>query len=187
MAGSLGEESNHWQIVLIVVERDGSLVLVAEPTRPAVPCPKCGELSRRRHSTYLPRPLDLPWRGRTVRLHVYSRRWFCDVPECPQEIFAERFDSVLARYARQTRETTELLSAFALQAGGEGGARLARKAGVPTSPDTLLYLLHRMADEEEQRGPRVLGVDDVARAPRGALIPRGLRDPPLAAAAAGRS
>ena len=72
-------ESDYWCIVLIVVEHDGSLDLVAEPTREAVPCPTCGELSRRQHSSYLRRPLDLPWRGHTVRLRVHSRRWFCDV------------------------------------------------------------------------------------------------------------
>ena len=33
----------------------------------------------------------------------------------------------------------------------------------------------------------LLVLDDFLRAPRGAVIPRGLRDPPLAAAAAGRS
>jgi transposase len=162
MVGSLGGESQHWCIILIVVERDGSLVLVAEPTRQAVPCPKCGELSQRPHSNYERRPLDLPWRGHTVRLKVHSRRWFCDVPECPRKIFAERFDGVLAHYARRTDEATELLTAFALQAGGEGGARLARKVGVPISPDTLLRLLHVLADDADQRGPRVLGVDDVA-------------------------
>src|SRR5215831_1146249 len=153
----LGGESEHWCIVLIVVEHDGSLVLVAEPTREAVPCPKCGQLSRRQHSSYLRRPLDLPWRGHSVRLSVQSRRWFCDVPDCPRQIFAERFDGVLARYARRTDEATELLTAFALQAGGEGGARLAHKAGVPTSPDTLLRLLHLMSDPPV-RTPRVLGV-----------------------------
>ena len=163
MAESDGGESGHWQIVLVVVERDGSLVLVAEPTRQAVPCPKCGELSKRQHSSYLRRPLDLPWRGHTVRLRVHSRRWFCDVPECPRAIFAERFDGVLAHYARRTHETTDLLTTFALQAGGEGGARLARKVGVPISPDTLLHLLHALTDDDgEQLGPRVLGVDDVA-------------------------
>jgi transposase len=162
MAESLGGDSEHWEIVLVVVERDGSLILVAEPTRRAVPCPKCGELSGRQHSSYLRRPLDLPWRGHTVRLRVHSRRWFCDVTDCPREIFAERFDGVLAHYARRTCDTTDLLTTFALQAGGEGGARLARKAGVPISPDTLLLLLHALGDEGEQRGPRVLGVDDVA-------------------------
>src|SRR5215472_10222607 len=108
MAESFGGESDEWCVVLIVVERDGSLVLVVEPTREAVPCPMCGQLSRRQHSNYDRRPLDLPWRGHTVRLRVHSRRWFCDVPDCPREIFA-----------RRTNGTTELLTAFALQAGGE--------------------------------------------------------------------
>jgi transposase len=170
MVMPLSGDSEHWCIVLVVVERDGSLVLIAEPTREAVPCPKCGQLSRRQHSSYLRRPLDLPWRGHIVRLRVHSRRWFCDVPDCPRKIFAERFDGVLARYARRTEGTTELLTAFALQAGGEGGARLAHKAGVPTSPDTLLRLLHLMSDPPV-RTPRVLGVDDVALR-RGRGVPR---------------
>ena len=106
MAESVGAETGHWEIVLIVVERDGSLVLIAEPTRQAVPCPTCGERSRRQHSSYLRRPLDLPWSGHTVRLRAHSRRWFCDVPDCPREIFAERMEGVLAQYARRTCETT---------------------------------------------------------------------------------
>jgi transposase len=44
----------------------------------------------------------------------------------------------------------------------EGGARLARKAGVPISPDTLLRLLHALTVADDTRGPRVLDVDDVA-------------------------
>jgi transposase len=92
------------------------------------------------------------------------------VPDCPRQIFAERFDGVLARYARRTDEATELLTAFALQAGGEGGARLAHKAGVPTSPDTLLRLL-QMTSDPPVRTPRVLGVDDVALR-RGRGVPR---------------
>src|SRR5205807_212328 len=100
-------------------------------------------------------------RGRTVHLRVHARRWFCDTPGCSRKIFAERFEGALASYARRTDDATELLQTFALQAGGEGGARLAHKAGVPTSPDTLLRLLHTMSDPAV-RTPRVLGVDDVA-------------------------
>lgn len=96
-----------------------------------------------------------------VRLRVRTRRWFCDLPGCSRKIFAERFHGALATYARRTDGTTELLRTFALQAGGEGGARLAQKAGVPTSPDTLLRLLHRMVDSPIGT-PRVLGVHDVA-------------------------
>jgi transposase len=151
MGASVGAESERWCIVLVV-----------EPTRVAVPCPRCGELSRRQHRRYDRHPLDLPWRGKTVRMRVHSRRWFCDAPTCPRKIFAERFDGELAHYARRTNGTTELLTTFALQAGGEGGARLARKLGVPISPDTLLRILHSLEDDRVERGPRVLGVDDVA-------------------------
>src|SRR5215210_6603849 len=162
MGAVAGAESERWYIVLVVVERDGSLVLVVEPTRVAVPCPQCGELSRRQHSRYERHPLDLPWRGKTVRMRVHTRRWFCDTPNCSRKIFAERFDGALAHYARRTNGTTELLTTFALQAGGEGGACLGHKAGVPISPDTLLRSLHSLVDADVQRGPRVLGVDDVA-------------------------
>ena len=70
MTTSLGAESERWCIVLVVVERDGSLLLVVEPTRVSVPCPLCGELSRRQHSRYERHPLDLPWRGQIVRMRV---------------------------------------------------------------------------------------------------------------------
>src|SRR5258708_38530127 len=149
------------EIGLVVVGQVGSLVLIAEPSRVAVAWPGCGELSRRRHSRYERRPIDLPWRGRTVHLRVHTRRWFCDAPACSRRIFAERFEGALASYARRTNGATELLQTFALQAGGEGGARLARKAGLPTSPDTLLRMLDVMIDAPV-RTPRVLGGDDLA-------------------------
>src|SRR5579859_6608940 len=120
MAGSHGAEADRWCIVLVVVERDASLVLEVEPTRRSVPCPSCSELSRRQHSRYERHPLDLPWRGQTVRMRIHSRRWFCDTPTCPRKIFAERFDGALVRYARRTLVAEDLLKTFALQAGGEG-------------------------------------------------------------------
>jgi len=97
----------------------------------------------------------------TVRLKIRTRRWFCDEVDCPRKIFAERFDGALDRYARRTVVAGDLLRTFALQAGGEGSARLAHKAGVPVSPDTLLRLLRAMNDGDV-RVPRVLGVDDFA-------------------------
>lgn len=158
--GRSGIEKEHgWTLSTIVVEADGSVALRVTPTREAVPCPSCGILSRRRHSWYTRRAMDLPWRGATVRLRVRSRRWFCDEPGCPRRIFAERFDGLLACGARRTDEATSLLVELGLRAGGEGGARLARKAGVPTSPDTLLRLV-KMLGLTAVPTPRVLGVDD---------------------------
>jgi transposase len=158
--GPSGIENEHgWTFTTIVAEADGTVVLRVTPTREAVPCPTCGVLSRRQHSWYVRRAMDLPWRGATVRLRVRSRRWFCDEAGCPRRIFAERFEGLLASGARRTNEATSLLTELGLRAGGEGGARLARKAGMPTSPDTLLRLV-KMLGVAAARTPRVLGVDD---------------------------
>src|SRR6266571_2730459 len=134
MGAALGAESERWCIVLVVVERDGSLVLHAEPTRTAVPCPACGTLSHRQHSRYQRRPLDLPWRGAIVRMNVHTRRWFCDEPTCPRKIFAERFDGALARYARRAVVADNLLRTFALQAGGEGERGWPVRLAYPSPP-----------------------------------------------------
>ncbi len=50
---------------------------------------------------------------------------------------------------------------FGLRAGGEGGARLARKAGIPTSPDTLLRLVRGLGGGVVPT-PRVLDADGFA-------------------------
>jgi hypothetical protein len=113
------------------------------------------------------------WRGRIVRMRVHSRRWFCGTPTCPRKIFAERFDGALPRYARRTDGTTELLTTFALQADGEGGARLAHKAGVPISPDTLLRILHSLAASSTAvRRRQVVEIQRLAR-PTGSGRPSG--------------
>src|SRR5207245_5938786 len=97
-----------------------------------------------------------PWGKFTVRLRIWARRYFCDEPSCPRKIFAERFTGLLPRYARRTEEATGLLLAFAQRAGGEAGARLARAAGLPTSPDTLRRLL-RNQDFSMSTSPTELG------------------------------
>src|SRR5437870_5342192 len=89
MAAALGAESERWCIVLVVVQRDGSIVLHAEPTRVAVPCPVCGTLTHRRHSRYQRRPLDLPWRGAIVRMNVHTHRPIDLIDERTAEVFAE--------------------------------------------------------------------------------------------------
>ena len=66
--GPSGIENEHgWTFTTIVAEADGTVVLRVTPTRAAVPCPKCGVPSRRQHSWYTRRAMDLPWRGATVR------------------------------------------------------------------------------------------------------------------------
>ena len=96
MAEAMAAQETWWHVALIEIDGRDTVILHVEPTRSAIACPTCGSVSSRRHSSYRRRPLDLPWRGATVRLVVYARRFFCDVPTCPRKIFAERFDGLLA-------------------------------------------------------------------------------------------
>jgi len=90
---------------------------------------------------------------------VRIRKFFCDNPTCPRRIFSERLAGIAAVSARRTERQRAALLDLAVALGGEAGARLAAKHGMPGSPDTLLRLL-RQAPEIERSTPTVLGVDD---------------------------
>jgi transposase len=124
-------------------------------------CPVCGEPSERVHSRVTRTLADLPWAGIAVRLRVQTRKCFCDNPACPRRIFAERLEGIAAVAARRTERQRAALLDVAVVLGGEAGARLAAKRGMPVSPDTLLRLSRRMPDGERPT-PTKLGVDDWA-------------------------
>jgi transposase len=137
------------------------VVLEAAALTANAACPGCGVLSGSIHDRYVRRPLDLPWRGRVVRLQLTVRRFRCTAVACPRATFAEGFGPRLPRRAWRTAEADGLLLRFGWAAGGEAGARLAVAAGLPASPDTLLRLLRRHAAASVE-APRVLGIDDFA-------------------------
>ena len=60
-------------------------------------CPSCGTVSRRVHSHYRRRVIDLPLSGRIVQLLVIARRFRCDAVLCGRQIFTERFAHWLHR------------------------------------------------------------------------------------------
>lgn len=148
------------QIHRIVLDGE-TVVLEGQGTEASAPCPTCGATTASIHDRYVRRPLDLPWRGHVVRLVLTVRRFRCLTRACPRRTFTEPFGPQLARRGQRTAEADTLLVSLAWTAGGEGGARLARAAGVPTSPDTLLRLLRRTTAAGGAT-PRVLGVDDFA-------------------------
>lgn len=70
------------------------MVTACSEARTAV-CPSYGRTSRRVHSRYVRRVVDLPCSGRAVRIGIVTRRFWCDIPACPQRIFAERFETAV--------------------------------------------------------------------------------------------
>ncbi|MEA2514507.1 MAG: hypothetical protein QOJ59_3994 [Thermomicrobiales bacterium] len=144
----------------LLVGDDGLTIRVLSETT-EVRCPLCGEPADRVHSRAIRRLADLPWEDVIVHLQVQSRKFFCENSTCPRRIFSERLDGIAQVSARRTERQREALLDLAIALGGEAGARMAAKRGMPVSPDTLLRLI-RQAPEGERPAPTMLGVDDWA-------------------------
>ena len=69
-----------------------------ELTRLSAPCPMCGRPSQRVHSWYRRTLAELPWAGIPARIRLWSRRFFCDTPDCPRRMYGRaNFDLLRAR------------------------------------------------------------------------------------------
>ncbi len=96
-----------------------------------------------------------------ARLLLWTRRFFCDAPDCVRRIFTERLPGVAIPYAHRTDRLREWFTHVSFALGGEAGGRLLRALGVPVSGDTLLAHI-RAAALPPPSTPRVLSVDDFA-------------------------
>lgn len=144
------------------IVQDGEDVrLDAEVLGESARCPACQTESFKVHDRYRRRPMDLPWRGRKARMVLTVRRFRCVNRLCKRKTFVQDCGPMLLPLARRTTAADETLLDMALSAGGEGGARMAGKVGLPVSADTMLRLLRR-APLPVLPTPRVLGVDDLA-------------------------
>ena len=147
---------------LVRTDFDGvTLTLGIATTHPNASCPACGGESQRVHSRYSRHLADEPAFGRRVRLRMTVRRFLCPESRCPRRIFVEPLGGFAARHARTTTRLAQTHLAIGSALGGEAGARLAEKAAMPTSPDTLLRRVKR-AGARSSPSPRLVGIDDWA-------------------------
>ena len=144
-----------------ISQPEGVIVLELVAVAPNSPCPQCGQPAARVHSRYRRVLYDLPWQGQPVRLHLATRRFFCDLPDCACGVFTERFPGITGRSSRRSVRQQNALTLLAYALGGEAGSRMAGQLGMPASPDTLLRLVVN-ADRPKRQTPKVLGVDDWA-------------------------
>jgi transposase len=124
-------------------------------------CPLCFTLSRRIQSRYSRSLADLPIQGKPARVQLLVRRFVCDNARCRRKVFCERLADFAPAYARFTARLCDALRAIGFALGGQAGARLAGKLGMPASGDTLLHLV-RTAPLPDTPAPRVVGIDDWA-------------------------
>lgn len=140
---------------------DHHLTLNLSSTQTRVPCPLCGQLTRRIHSRYERTLTDLPCIDFSLTLIVQVCKFFCLNADCSRCIFTERLPEVAAPWARKTVRFVQRLQSIALALGGAAGARLGRLLGYAICGSTLLNHLQTLPFPEFET-PRILGVDDFA-------------------------
>lgn len=124
-------------------------------------CPSCRRPSQSVHSRYHRHPADLPSLGNAVHINLLVRRFYCRNTVCPRRTFAEPVPELLSPRARRTRRLASAQGRVGVTCGGEAGARLLHRLGMPTSADTVLRLV-RALPLPDRVPPSVLGVDDWA-------------------------
>jgi transposase len=148
-------------LVRQVLPSPDHITIITQPRPPAAACPTCGQSSRRVHSRYNRHLRDLPWQGRPATVTVQARRFHCRTATCPRHTFAEPLVGIAARSARRTTRLAGIQRDIGAATGGEAGARLAARLGMPLSPDTVLRLLTAQPAPTRPT-PKVLGVDEWA-------------------------
>ncbi len=124
-------------------------------------CPLCSGISSKVHSYYERKVGDLPISGKTVRLYIRTRKFFCPHDSCPRKVFAERFGSCLKPWQRRLERSNEQIKAIGLSCGSKPGSRLCQLTSLPVSASTVLRVTKKTVLPQVVT-PKVLGVDDFA-------------------------
>jgi transposase len=144
--------------LLDVSIEDESVRLYLRVTAPTAACPRCAVSSSSVHSRSQRHLTDLAWGTRAVRIQLTARKFRCRNRACGRRIFTERLPDLVAAYGRHTHRLATALRAIGLALGGNGGARLAARLRLPTSPSMLLRLA-RGAPIPPTPALQVVGVD----------------------------
>jgi len=137
------------------------IILDLTATQSTARCPTCASEAAHIHSHDQRTVADLPWANLPVQLHLHVRRFMCGNATCPRVTFSQPLPEVVVPFARRTTRLADDQRQLGLDVGGQVGARIAPRHGMPISPDTLLRLVRR-APLPERRTPHARGVDEWA-------------------------
>ncbi len=151
---------SHLRIEQVEIAQHGMTVVVSKETAEAS-CPLCEQTSHRVHSRYQRTLQDVPCCGKTLRLLIEVRRFFCENTACARKIFAERFPDLTGVYARRTTRCKETLAELGFALGGKAAAFLSASLGLPGNRMTILRIL-RQTPVPINPTPKMLGVDEWA-------------------------
>ncbi len=158
------------------------LVLICERVVPTARCPVCGATAQRIHSRDARTVWDLSVQDVQVVLHLHVRKFYCDQPDCPRHIFAERLPQVTSPHGRFTFGLREFLAQLGREHGGAAGARSAHLQGLQVTPRAILRLMHALP-LPPIAAPQIIGIDEWAwkrRRRYGAVVVDLERNEPIA-------
>ncbi|HLZ57584.1 MAG TPA: ISL3 family transposase [Ktedonosporobacter sp.] len=124
-------------------------------------CPLCGTPSEAIHSYYRRKPLDLPCTGRSIRLLLTVKKFFCRVAGCPRKVFTERIPELLQPSSRLTIRLRTAIQEVGFASCGKGGEHLCSKLGIRISDTTLLCSVLLVPTPNVEQVRRI-GIDDWA-------------------------
>ena len=136
-----------------------AIILHLQLTKSYAFCPSCGNQSTHLHSHYSRFLFDLSSGTQHLKIHLQSRKWFCDESFCPKRIFTERF-SWLKPYARKTDRLQVFLRRIAFSMGCRQAEKVIRPFLPSISHDTFLRLIR--ATPIELPTTTAIGLDDFA-------------------------
>ena len=123
-------------------------------------CPKCNKVCFKEHDYQLRKDVrDLPILGKSVRLSIWHKKYFCCNPECIVEIFTESSEFIDS-YTRFTARCKKYILSLASHVSAETASKLLKLQGINVSGDTLLNMLKNAGEKYEHAPPRKIGVDD---------------------------
>jgi len=124
-------------------------------------CPLCSTPSLAIHSYYRRKPLELPCAGKTVRLLLSVKKFFCRVASCPRKVFTERLPELIEPSSRLTTRLRSMVQAICAAFNAKGGARLGEQLGIHLSRMTFLHSLLLIPTPPVGK-VKAVGIDDFA-------------------------
>ena len=113
------------------VQRVADRVVIEAGVRAATAvCPRCCQVSRRVHGSYVRQLRDAAAGGAQVVISLRVRRFRCGHAACPAVTFAEQVVGLTSPHSRFTPLLRGLLTQIGLALAGRAGVRLAAAVGV---------------------------------------------------------
>jgi transposase len=144
-----------------ISEAEHELLVRVTSNRVSSPCPVCSTPSFSIHSYYRRKPLELPCAGRSIRILLSVKKFFCRVVSCPQRIFTERLPELIEPSSRLTTRLRTLVQAICTAFNAKGGARLGEQLGIHFTRETVLRSLHLLSNPPVGK-VKAVGIDDFA-------------------------